>query len=315
MFPHIISGTGVITATIGDKTYIVDKGHLNYTLAIQAIKDQDEAAFVKSADIPEAVKTLSHGRVIVEDSTIFYLQSADERTVIHNAVNQRIIQQMGEGFHVDNLLAYLDELMQNTSKRAVDELFPFLDQKGIPIDETGCFLGYKSVWKDADGNLWDWRTKSVRNNVGDMPSMPRNMVDDNFGTACSEGFHVGNLQYGTTFYSGSPGHVVTIVRVNPKNVVSVPDSCCDKLRCCEYEVIGIYDGPLPDLVAPAKFQPSGVEPENSLRDDNDPFNEDSGDHWEATRIEDEAQDESDDDELCPYCEDPLCDWSCGDEDD
>ena len=42
---------------------------------------------------------------------------------------------------------------------------------------------------------------------------------------------------------------MVIVKVNPKDVVSVPTDCeCQKVRTCEYQVIADYEGPLESLL-------------------------------------------------------------------
>ena len=47
----------------------------------------------------------------------------------------------------------------------------------------------------------------------------------------------------------SSGDRVVIVKVNPKDVVSVPTDCeCQKVRTCEYQVIADYEGPLQSIV-------------------------------------------------------------------
>jgi len=57
--------------------------------------------------------------------------------------------------------------------------------------------------------------------------------------ACHEGYHVGALSYAQGF--GHGGRRIVIVRVGPENVVCVPyDSSEQKMRVCEYTVVGNY---------------------------------------------------------------------------
>jgi hypothetical protein len=97
----------------------------------------------------------------------------------------------------------------------------------------------KSKHTDVDGTRLD-------NSIGKVVKMDRHLIDDNPGSHCSRGLHVGALAY-----SGPGGayhgydDVCIIVKVNPRDVVSVPnDHSCQKVRCCEYTVKEIYSNPL-----------------------------------------------------------------------
>jgi hypothetical protein len=123
----------------------------------------------------------------------------------------------------------------------VNELYDFLAHWGLPVTPDGCFLAYKRVTDDYK----DFYTRKVDNRVGAKPSMPRNRVDDNREEGCSKGFHAGAIAYVKDF-NPNMGHIM-IVKINPKNAVSVPKDCsCTKLRICEYEVVGEYQRDLVD---------------------------------------------------------------------
>jgi hypothetical protein len=73
--------------------------------------------------------------------------------------------------------------------------------------------------------------------------MPRFGVDDNCSVGCSNGLHVGAIDYVKSY--GGPGDKVVVCKVNPADVVSVPlDSEHQKVRCCRYEVVAEYNGDL-----------------------------------------------------------------------
>jgi hypothetical protein len=66
--------------------------------------------------------------------------------------------------------------------------------------------------------------------------MARSLVDDNRDVACSVGLHVGNHHYASTFLGG--GSKLLTVKVNPRDVVSVPsDSNDEKIRACRFTVL------------------------------------------------------------------------------
>jgi hypothetical protein len=127
----------------------------------------------------------------------------------------------------------------------VQELYTFLEHKNLPITEDGCFLAYKAVTSDYK-DKW---TQQIDNSVGETVSMQRRKVNDDCGMGCSDGLHCGALEYVEGYRSEHSGDRVVIVKVNPKDVVSVPTDCeCQKVRTCEYQVIADYEGPLESLL-------------------------------------------------------------------
>ena len=132
--------------------------------------------------------------------------------------------------------------MKNPSKRAVDELYSFLENHNLGLTLDGCFLAYKSV----GSNYLDKYSGTFDNKPGAILEMPRNSVDDESNRTCSHGFHVGALEYsGPGGWYNGPNDKVIIVKVNPADAVSVPaDHSAQKLRVCKYEVVGDYKGQL-----------------------------------------------------------------------
>jgi hypothetical protein len=158
---------------------------------------------------------------------------------------------MADGFKFDHMVKFLENLMQNPSKRAVDETYWFLENYGLPITDDGCFLAYKAVRNDYT----DIYSGKFFNGIGGVVSMPRNMVDDNYGIDCSNGLHVGALdyvvQYGHFKKGEAPvagGNRLLIVKVNPKDVVSVPKyEGHTKMRVCEYTVVSEINDVIKEL--------------------------------------------------------------------
>jgi hypothetical protein len=68
--------------------------------------------------------------------------------------------------------------------------------------------------------------------------MSRDDVDNNPHQTCSRGLHVA----GHGYMSQYSGNVIVAVKVNPKNVISIPyDYDSQKIRTCEYEVLAVVD--------------------------------------------------------------------------
>jgi hypothetical protein len=136
-----------------------------------------------------------------------------------------------DGFDVAPLVEFMHNLMKNPSKRAVDELYGFLEKNSLPITPDGCFLAYKRV----RGDYKDCYTGTMDNSVGKVVEMERNMVDDNRDNTCSTGLHFCSHSYLASF----GGERTVIVKVNPADVVSIPSDYNNaKGRACSYEVIG-----------------------------------------------------------------------------
>jgi hypothetical protein len=73
------------------------------------------------------------------------------------------------------------------------------------------------------------------NSVGKIVEMERNEVDDNKDRTCSSGLHFCSLGYLSHF----GGERIMIVKINPRDVVSIPSDYNDtKGRACRYEVVG-----------------------------------------------------------------------------
>lgn len=203
---------------------------------------------------------------------------------MHSNITDRIVEIYNAGFSIEPMIKFLENLMQNPSKRAVDELYAFLSREGLPITEDGHFLAHKRVndqWRDL-------HTNKIDNSIGKIPEVPRNMVDDDARKACSNGLHVGALSYVSNF--GSGGHVV-VVKVNPRDVVSVPYEDATKLRCCRYEVLYECADPLNNPVYSQDGQAASV-PDDSYWADLD---EDSDDDWDDDSEYDDEEDYDDDD--------------------
>jgi hypothetical protein len=167
-----------------------------------------------------------------DGSSLFY-----KGVEVNNVVVDRILKFMTAGLPVDPLIAFLERLLANPSKRSIDELYKFLEHENLPITVDGKFLAYKGVNDDYT----DCHTSTFDNAPGNTHEMARNEVDDDARRACSNGFHVGSLEYATGF-----GSRTVIVEVDPADVVSVPYEDANKLRTSKYTVIADFNGALGD---------------------------------------------------------------------
>lgn len=234
--PYILTDSS-LTAILNGTPYTIQNSHENWTAIIDAIKnDASEQEILDLVDTATAVQDWAEGKVEIINGHVYF-----NGEVVHGTIVEKILSFIKEGISPTPLIKFLENLMENPSRRSVSELYSFLEHGNMPITPDGYFLGYKSIKPD-----WtDHYSGKFRNKVGDVLSMPRNAVCDDANLGCSYGFHVGSLEYATNFGGGD--RKVVIVKVNPANVVSVPHDCdFQKMRTSCYEVVGVYDAPLPN---------------------------------------------------------------------
>ena len=243
---YIIQGD-TINFTIQGRNYLVKKdNHLNYDQIVEAMHEQDWDKVADLVDVHKSIKSFYDGEIEIKNNAIYY-----KGHPLHNALTSRLLQLYRDKMPLDHLVNFFHKLMQNPSNRAVNELYAFLECNALPITPDGYFLGYKRVFlkkEDGDdekddpnsGTFVDHHTKSVNNNPGKIVTMDRNMVNENKHELCAEGLHICSFEYLKTF---NRGHPIVVVKVNPRDVVSVPkEHGFTKLRCCQYKVLHEYEG-------------------------------------------------------------------------
>jgi hypothetical protein len=227
-YPFIMQGNS-ITVVIGSKPHTISKSHITFQKVLDAIKAQDWN-LVK--DIIEPVKVVLNygkGNVSVQGEELFW-----KGKPMHNALTTRMIAMLQEGFPVEPLVNFMENLMTNPSKRAVTELYGFLEKNSLPITPDGHFLSYKKVRND----YLDIHSGTMDNSVGKIVEMERNEVDDNKDQTCSTGLHFCSQDYLPHFGNGYDSRVI-ILKINPADVVSIPSDYNNaKGRACRYEVVG-----------------------------------------------------------------------------
>ncbi len=190
-----------------------------------ALLNKDWAEIKKRIDIENNIMEYLDGRYEIKNGVVMI----DGQTY-SNYVTQRIIDMYYEGLDVNPIFKFLEKLVENPSRRAVQELLQFLEYGNLPITEAGNFLAYKRVRKDYT----DCHSGKFDNSVGQVVSMPRNEVDDDPTRTCSAGLHVCSYEYLAAFY----GERVVVCEINPADVVAVPkDYNNTKMRVCRYKVV------------------------------------------------------------------------------
>lgn len=189
---------------------------------------------------------------------------------------------------------FVDNLYKNVSEDVRSQLFGWLayeeDQgNGFALTPDGCFIGFKGCAGTVEepvsinhGTAYvnDERYDgAIPNKVGSVVSMPRSRVQADPAVGCSTGLHVGTYDYASNWAHG----VLLTVKVDPRDVVSVPTECAaQKIRTCRYEIVGVAEGP-----------------NNTLTWGDDNWGDSEDDHYDGWEDEDEPE--------YGYCD------NCGDE--
>ena len=234
-----------ITVVLNNKVYTVSNGQPQWESVLEAIRNNDEKTLQNVLTVINTITSFTEGNVTVKDNQVFY-----RNVPLDNYVVEKVLDFARNKLPLQPILRFINNLMKNPSRSAVQELYKFLEHKNMPITPNGNFLAYKGVQNDyysktagtivvLKGQVKDGR---IYNGVGEEIEVERNCVCDDRNVGCSAGLHAGSVTYATDF--GRGGKVV-IVEINPADVVSVPDDCsCQKLRTCKYKVVGEYVVPL-----------------------------------------------------------------------
>ncbi len=270
---------GNLTLVLRNKAYQVLPDHLNYKMILEVLPTANEDDLLDLVDIPTAVATYSDGLVEVKNGLVLY-----EGEQVHGSISKRILEFMSKGLPFQPLVNFLNNLMENPSMQSQKELYDFLEHEHLPITEDGHFLAYKAV----RGDYMDKYAGKFRNKVGDVCEMTRAKVDDNRSVGCSNGLHAGALNYVASYGNVDNGDRIVIVKINPKDVVSVPSDCnCEKLRTCRYEVVGEYEGELNRPLYKAEFS---YENDDDYYDDEDDMVDGYDDNYWDQFPDDEDED-------------------------
>lgn len=250
--PYMIQGNNIVVF-VNNKPYQVGPTHIGYEKIKQAIKDSDWDSVQDLVEPKKIILQYAEGNLRIDGDKLLW-----KNEELHGALATRLINMYKEGFPISPLVKFVDNLMNNPSKRAVTELYGFLEKNTLPITDDGYFLAYKRV----KSSYYDVYSSTVINKPADLftpeeiatlpvtskfgvtteivngvttVSMARNKVDDKAENTCSEGLHFCSIDYLGSF----GGERIVILKINPADVVSIPvDYNFSKGRCSKYEVIG-----------------------------------------------------------------------------
>jgi hypothetical protein len=238
--------SGFITVVLDGERHSINAGNGMFSKALEAYKVNDWDAFIGCVNPTIRLKSLyaSYEGIEVKDGNLYVFGDP-----VHSTLATRVLSFLEAGLDCVYLFKFILKLNLNPSKRAVDELYTFLEHRALPITDNGNFLAYKAVREDYS----DKYSGKFINTIDAVLEMPRNKVDDDKNVGCSYGFHAGTVEYAKDFM-GREGHLM-LVEINPADVVSIPTDCqFQKLRTCKYKVVGEYEIDLTDPLYASRFE-------------------------------------------------------------
>jgi hypothetical protein len=207
------------------------------------VEEQDSAldTFIRGPVLPTSEKAAENAGFIINGDNVSY-----KGENLPQVLAKKVIAFVEQNLPIDLFLKFWENLRQNLSYTAILELYDFLAYKDLPLTEDGYFIGYKGVGSDFFSIMGNLETRvlqgttndrgQIKNVIGERIEVDRRDVCDDRRIACAPGLHVGSLDYAKGW-----GSKVIIVKVHPKDVVSIPcDSGYQKCRCSAYEVLAEY---------------------------------------------------------------------------
>lgn len=257
-YPFLIQGDNVVVV-IDNKPHTINKTHITYQKVVDAIKAGDWDAVKDAIEPKKIVLNYGKGNVSIQGETLFW-----KGKELHTSLAVKMIDMLREGFPIEPMVHFMENLYQNPSHRAVNELYGFLEKGNLPITPDGHFLAYKKV----RANYLDCHSGTMDNSVGKIVEMERHEVDDNKDRTCSSGLHFCSKDYLNHF----GGERIVIVKINPRDVVSIPSDYNDtKGRACRYEVVGEIDADKADQAFTRTVQTNSTNNEPVVKEGDTPF--------------------------------------------
>lgn len=229
-----VDGVRSMTLFLGGVPTPIDETHPSFDYIDENIMTITAQEVRELMDTSKRVRKLlaQFGNVSVESDTVFYKGEA-----VHGHLAERMLDMLENNLDIRPWALFLENLMQNPAKHAIDELYGWLEHANMPITERGNFLAYKKVTEFYTSYHNNPDGTPFQNDIGTFVSMDRNKVDDNRNRTCSSGLHFCSWDY-LGSYMGNRGKVV-ILEINPAHVVSIPtDYNNAKGRAEGYLIVG-----------------------------------------------------------------------------
>lgn len=236
-----------LTLVVDGEMYTATNTHPNWDAILKGLLTEDESI----VDLFDVAQTVSKRfeplteRVSVKNGKVYF--DGDE---INRAETRQIVRFLNDGVEYwEPLVNFLEKVQTNPNEHSREQLYSWLDKHDFPLTEDGDIIAYKGVKVLDDGSYvsishgravvnGEEFNGAIPNSIGSVVEMPRSEVHHDPATGCSRGLHAGSWDYASDFAQGA----VLTVRINPRDVVSVPTDCdWAKVRVCRYVVEGVTD--------------------------------------------------------------------------
>lgn len=223
---HILTNDGVMII-FDNKTVSVTKEMAYFKEAMDCLNNHDTARLHEI--INPKIRIEQHTGFVIKGETVFI-----EQQPVPPRLSDIIIKFVDQRLPVLPIIKFWQNIRDNPSPAAAkEELFDFLQHNSIALTEDGCFLAYKKIRQDYT-DCW---TGKILNKPKTFVSMPRKDVCADRSICCAPGLHVAAWHYFKSCYSDNSTYRTIEVKVNPKDVVSVPNEYgFAKMRVCKYYV-------------------------------------------------------------------------------
>lgn len=248
----------------------VSPSHIYFKRTKEALQAGDFAGIESLYNVSETVKQATNGEIDFSSNDI---KVSGESTKY--AIAERILNGLQAGENMNKFKLFMANCHLNPSKLAIEELYQFLENCDLPITDDGCFLAFKKIRYD----FFDLYSRTVPHYTPDhltkiaagpelldgyygargevslsyvdeagirhlQIAMPRDNVDSNRDCTCSSGLHFCSKTYLPHFgpdHTGEDARVkIVIVKINPKDVVSIPsDYNLAKGRASSYVIMEV----------------------------------------------------------------------------
>lgn len=227
------AGTQILLVLDG-RPHTITESHPSYRQIQERLLDQDFEGIENLINVQRSILDKLSEKVTIQGDVLYYNGEA-----IYDRLAQTVVEFFREGRSFHNLVNFMERLYLNPSRHSRTQLYEFLNRHNFAITDDGHFLAYKGV-NTGFGSITRGpgvvngapQNGSLDNTPGNTLEMLRSDVMDDPSVACSYGLHVGTWGYARSF-----GQRVVEVKVDPADVVSVPNDCdFQKVRTCRYRV-------------------------------------------------------------------------------
>jgi hypothetical protein len=230
---HYIITNGGIHLVVQGKPFTVARTDSNYEKVVEAVKakaSDAEVLEILTGKITRLAQKVQLSKYLALRGGVAFYKGEP----LDELLSARLQQMVEEGFDLQPIESFLENLAENPSHAVCKALYRYLEIAKSPLTEDGCFLAYTVV----DEGYLSTSPYAGRHLPGHQVKVPRNKIQENFNMNCDVALQVWSYEQAKTRIP-EDGHLL-ICKVNPKDVVAV-DEGCQRLRVCAYDVLYEYD--------------------------------------------------------------------------